>query len=258
MSSTGLEDNVYFKIGTYQHDDNTVTPASFIYRPLRTPRGKRHATRVELHVIGELLADPTLATSLEKQDDLTTKMLAMEAAYHDDYQDLGFYRDDDDVTSLFLDTNASNSLTGNNLDYLNWTPGDGTEYCSRKSFRAGWSNVFLDDYSDIIFYQDTIKRIGTAGPIKSWRLNVFGPATPRQHTQFSTQKLIHVGRCFRITTFPSPPSPLAFGANYLEHLTEIQHIGPNDWGQVGGAYTHYGVTWKYFYEFPFHNPLAPT
>lgn len=245
---------MYFKVGSYQHDDNTVTVASFNYRPVRSPRGRRMTTRVEFHVRGELLAAPNLTTNLQKQDDLNTKMLALEAAYSADYQDVGFYRDDGDVTSMFLQSAHSSSLTGNVLTYLNWAPGDDTEFCSKKTFQAGFFNEFVSSYSNVVDYQDTIQRIGTAGPIKSWRLYPTAYPQPRLLAYYSVQKVVHSGYAVSLLGYPTPPSPLASGWNYLEHFTTIAYTSPKKWGQ---GYAMYRTAWKYIYAFPYNNNLAP-
>ncbi len=249
---------MYFQKGSFQHDDNTVTIASFMYRPIRSPRGKRMTTRIELHIAGELLSDPTLTTSLQKQDDLQSQMNTMLAEYEDDYADAGFYRDDGDVTSMFLDSDHANSLTGNYLMYLNFAPGTNEEWCSRRSFTAGIANEFVDSVSDVVDYTDSIRRIGTAGPVKNWRIMPTTQPQCRWLALASTQKIIHMGSTVRLSGYALPPAPLAVGNNYLEHLTELQYTTPKVWGQLGGAFALYRTSWKYVYEFPFNNPLAPT
>lgn len=245
---------MYFKKGTYQHEANTVTLASFNYRPVRTPRGRRMTTRVEMHIVGELLADPTLSTDLQRQDDLNTKIAAMNTAYEADYEDVGFYRDDNDVTAHFIQSSNATSLTGNVLLYLNWAPGDDTEFCAKRSFQAGFYNEFVDAYSNVIDYVDSVKRIGRAGPIYQWRNYPTIPAQPRMTNLYSTQLIVHVGKATALIGHPTPPVPLASGANFLQHLSEVTYISPKRWGQ---GYAVYQTMWKYVYAFPFNNPLAP-
>jgi hypothetical protein len=240
---------VYFKYGAYQHEDNSVTMMNSSIRMMRSPRGRRAFSKVEFRCAGEVIVDPTLTTNTARQADLTTKMFEIEAAYSDDYKDAGFYQDDGTVTTHFIETNNANNMTGNVVDFFNWTPGTENEYCTIRSFQFGISAMFRDTYSGIFDYRDQITRIGNAGPVYQWRLSPTGLATARQYSAYSTQHHVHSGRAIGIYDYPLPPSPLASGTNYLGHLTKVQNIAPMKYGGPF-KYAMYTTTWEYHYVYP--------
>ncbi len=247
---------MYFRYGTYQHADNSVALMSFLVRPQRTPRGRRMTSRVQMHCAGEVVIDQASLTPLQAQDDLHTKIAAIESAYSVDYQDAGFYRDDGDVTTHFISSSDVNNLTGNCVSYFNWTPGDNEQFATRRSFRFGIHADFLDAYSDIIDYTDTITKTGTGGPIRGWTRLPNGLSVPKQESLYSVQTIVHAGYSVRLSTWGSPPAPLATGVNYLEHLTQIKYTAPKKWGNVG-KWAVYKTEWKYFYAFPTNQNIFP-
>lgn len=248
---------MYWKYGSYQHPDNSVTLVKTVIRPKRSPRGRRFMTRVEIHCRGEVQANQTLTTAIDKQDDINTKMLAVEAAYSSDYQDAGFYRDDGDVTSHFLQNNHVATLTGNCVMYFHWEDSANEEFCSIRTFSFGIYAEFIDTYSGIYEYRDLILRRGTAGAVKRWRMMPNGVAIPRTLAPASIQTQIHMGKVVGLRGYIDPPPPLATGNFYLEDLTEIKRTGPLKFGYPG-AYGLFTTEWKYIYQFPQHVDLYPT
>ena len=217
---------MYWKYGSYQHPDNSVSLVKTVIRPKRSPRGRRYATRVEIHCTGEVQADQTLTTAIQKQDDIHTKMLAVEAAYSSDYQDAGFYRDDGDVTTHFIQNAHPATLTGTGVLYFHWETSVEEEFVSLRTFRFAVFAEFIDTYSGIYEYRDTLAIRGTAGPIKRWRVMPSGLAVPRTLAPYSLQTQIHRGKAVGLSGWLSPPDPLATGNNYIEDLTEIKYTGP--------------------------------
>ncbi len=247
---------MYFKYGDYKHADNSVAMAAFRQQPIRSSRGRRMLSRYTMECSGDLKVADGLTTPIQVQNDLNAKMADMEAAYSIDYQDAGFFRDNGTVTQHFFQNDAAANMTGNMVDYFAWMPGDGEQYAQIRSFRFSISCEFLDAYNNITDYTDTISKIGTAGPIREWVTMPNGVVLPRQVTVNSVQRFLHRGSATALATYPIPPSPLASGANYLEHLTQITYRSPKKYGGFA-RWAEYTTTWAYVYEFDTNQSIFP-
>jgi len=247
---------MYFKKGTVEYDTAAIMPLAFSIRPIRSPRGRRYSYRVSLQGTGELQVDPSETTELGMQDDIRTQMFALESNFYNDYESVGFYQDDDTVTTHYIDTDAANNYTGTLLDYLNWTTKEPHDFCTSKTFDFGFKADFIDSYTGIYSWEDSIVKMGDAGAIYDWRLHPTLGAFYTQKTVSSMQRFVHRGKAVGLHGYPDPPPPLCSRPNLLGQLTKEGKFSGKLWGQPG-AYALFTVVWEYQYIFPTNQILDP-
>jgi hypothetical protein len=243
------------RFGNYSHAPNSVALSEVRIRPTRTLRGRRVTSRIDWRFMGELIPDATSTTPQAVQDDLDAKQYALVRAYEDDYKDIGFYKDDGSLTSLYLATDHPANLTGNLVSFLTFPRGDGAEYAGKRTFAAGVHAEFADIYSQLTEYVDTMTQFGDGGPIYTWHDTPNGPVSMPQ-SQSSYVRYVHQGMAVAFDAWPLPPAPLASGANYLSKNTVITRTSPRKYSGFG-RWGYYKVEWSYTYVFPTPQALLP-
>lgn len=214
-------------------------------------------TRVTFSGHGNIVPDNTIADSddLDIQDDLNTKMSAVQDAFSLDYETIGFYRNDGDVTIHELDNNSSDNWTGNQLLDFRWIDSP-DEWVGTRNYRWAIYADLLDPYSGIVDYSDRVVKIGSAGPIKSWRNFPTGPSFGRELSEQSYQRVIHQGYAVALSGYVAAPSPLASGINYIEHLSQVGRKSPKKYSGTL-KYAMYTTYWKYVYCFDADTSILP-
>ncbi len=121
-----------FYWGNYVHKVNEVVPLKVSQKYLQTERGIRWAVQVELHIGGDFVPDdPSVEMSPE---DVTARILAMDEAYRNDYQDCGFTMNGQLTPHYMLNSDPYN-LSGNQIVYRSWDNVLPTEYANTRSFK---------------------------------------------------------------------------------------------------------------------------
>jgi hypothetical protein len=251
---------MYFKKGSTAFDDATkysIMPTSFSVRPLRSPRGRRWAYRATLQGTGDVFVDKTAATELAMQTDMISKVGTVESAFYEDYETVGFYLSDNTPTYHLINTDAANNYTGTLLSHFNWRVTDGADHVTHKTFDFGFYADFIDPYSGVYDWQDSMLKIGDGGQVYDWRLHPTLGSYYKLVALSSPVKFVQRGRAIGIHGYISPPLPW-YNRPYLQgHLTKIGR----KLGQLMGqplAYTLFITTWEYVYTFPTNVDLYPT
>lgn len=248
---------MYFKKGLHSFEPGEVVLANVNYRPVRSPRGRRMFTRVTFSGYGNIVPDNSIPDSddLAIQDDLNSKMSAVQDAFSLDFESISFHRNDDDVTIHELDNNAADNWTGNQLADFRWVDSP-DEWIGTRNFKWSIYADLLDPYSGIVDYSDNVTKFGSGGPIKSWRNFPTGDPAGREVSEKSFQTIVHQGYAVALAGYVVPPSPLATGINYIEHLSKIGRRSPKKYSGTL-KYAMYTTYWRYVYRFAADTTALP-
>lgn len=245
---------MYFKYGSYQHGDNEVMLARYEVFPVRSNLGIRTSTIFSMNVFGELQVTTPNATKSQAQDELSTKITDLIAAYSVDYQDAGFYKDDGVATPHVLINNHADNITGNIVTRRNWPIGDRAEYASKRSYSISIQAEFRNSYSQVVEYSDSIVRTGDGGSIIRWFNGRTAPSWLVE-APASCVTYRHQGRAVALDAYPLPPVPLLQRPYLLGHLSTNGFISPLRYYRLRRRYT---VTWSYTYIMPTFATILPT
>ncbi|ANS03305.1 hypothetical protein [uncultured Mediterranean phage uvDeep-CGR2-KM19-C37] len=232
---------MYFKYGSYQHDDNTVTLASVSRQAIFSPRGRRQIMRERLQISGVIIAS-TQATIKSAVD-------ALEAAYADDGKDAGLYHDNDSVSSHFLDSSAS--LGGVRVvSGPSYPKGDGAEYATGRDFTVVLEADFPESGEELTSFQETLRIVGTGGP----RFAIVEVLNGLPQSQIVQQRTSVVatqsGRSVGLTAYPFVPPPI-FPVFEIQGRRDISTGSPTLNNTV---HTNWPVSWVYHFHAP--GPLS--
>jgi hypothetical protein len=246
---------MYSKYGSYTLPGGCASLASIQYRALMAPRGQRIAMITTFHHEGVLIGDPTLTDAQALQNDLNTQISTLIASLTLDYQDVGLYRSDNNLSIHYITSAAADNLTGNQITYLNFPKGDKAEFATARSYAFGVRAVIRSSFSDIVDYKESIELIGDGGPDYSWHTLPNGAPYSELDSLYSWQHVIHRGYAIALTALPLATAPLASGANYLNKLTRITKHHPRKYANTG-QYDYYRRDWEYHYRFPYDSGLT--
>ena len=210
---------MYFKYGTYQHPDNTVDLTTLTSRRMYSPRNRMAFDRWTLHCQGHFVADGQAAVK--------TTLAAFEAAYADDFRDVGLYHDDGTVSAHWL----SNSRSINGVRITSRTyPSVQAEYATGRSFSLTFQADYLNVEDQIWSFRENLQFFGGTGP--SWNLvPVFdGPPVLVINSTQTVQKIIQSGMVIGLEAPPMYPAPL-LGEIY-EH-NDLRMYNPGSAQKVG-------------------------
>lgn len=172
--------------------------------------------------------------------ELTTLMQAHEAAFSVHNQNIKLQHDGTDTAHVLL---ASNTLSGTRVSEFAWLRRDGAEYVNRRSWRAIITAEQLATNSGLVSWSESLRVIGTGGPVVVWQPTLFTPPVPQQTQLFSSHVAFQRGHAVGISDYPDAASPLFPGL--LKSRPSWQELGtPLQLGQ-----TPYGYRTNWFYVF---------
>lgn len=183
-----------FFYGSYVHPAGEAYPRKIEVVPVFTPDGNRWASRVRYEVAGEFCSDPQ---SEFDPTGIETKIAAFNAAYSVDNKDFGFRLSDDTPTSHIIQTDNILNLSGNKVLSRSWDYMAPNEFANTRSFTVALGALMLEDYSQIMYFKETVEQIGNGGPLFSYRPRWSGapilepihaqtPVTLRQYGVYAT------------------------------------------------------------------------
>lgn len=216
--------------------------------PNRTPRGFKRTVDVRFDISGE--------TCLSGQSNINARLAAIQAAFAEDFQDIGLYTDADAPTVHFVPNNSIYNLTGNLVIYQQYPQTIEGEFISGRKFAIGVGAELLDVDATLVDYHDTIQIVGNAGPRFDWRWNREWGYFVEQTAPSSIQTIIHSGYAVAMTTNILPPPPF-YQPPYEDNLQRmVTWEGPKKYPR---GYTDYITRWRYVYRLPVANDaLRPT
>jgi hypothetical protein len=192
--------------------------------------------------------------------ELTVNMTSYESAFRVSGGDLKFVDANGSPTAHQL--LSSSTVSGTRVDRFEWRRNGGnsppaTEYVHRRSFIAIVSGDRLaSSGGGIVSWEESIRIIGTGGPVVIWKPALFGPVQPQITQQQSSVIAIQQGSAVGLTDYPSIPSPL-FDQTLLKARQTVpyDHASPR---LLGGSPLMFRTSWRYIYEAGAISPANPT
>lgn len=224
---------MYFKYGTYQHPDNEVNLTNLMQRRVYSDRHRLLYTEHTLTVMGEINGT--------SQADLRTKIAALIDAYADDGERASLFHDDDTESAHFL--SSSNSINGVQVIDLSFPSGQPGEYTNCRTYqitlRAEYDNI--EGTSDIVSFQESLRWIGTGGPMWEAYPVLVGPPVARVLFTATPQKVHQTGFAVGYRGWPLVPSPLF---PQWEHL-DRRIVQPDSPKSYRNARRFYPIRWAF-------------
>lgn len=236
---------MYFKYGSYQHDDNSVEFQHSIVAKLDSggvPFGYTETYRLK----GEIRA--------ADQASLTTALEALKAAYAIPFQDLILYDNSGSETTHALKN--SNTLGGVRVIQPPSYPSSlGAEYSTFRTFEimvAADTPLSTQGNSSVTDWQESLTFIGTGGPRHVWQTLLTGTPIRQQVSELTTIKAIQRGTATGYADyvpFPAPLYPID-----VEHQEQRMYDRGTPQFKGSGVNRYYPCSWTYVFEF--NNPAT--
>lgn len=196
---------IYFEYGSYKHDAGEVYPSRIELIPDRSDQGYRWASRYRMQIAGSFCDDigtPLTPTTVNQ------KIIALEAAYAQDYQDFGFRFVGTNVkTPHYIETNAAGNLSGNRVVSASWDYQTPAEYANTRTFQIELEAIILQSYSNILTFKETVSEFGTGGPDWTYQARWQGYPVREEISQYTPVHLVQRGFVVGLTSHPQPPLP---------------------------------------------------
>lgn len=188
--------------------------------------------------------------AVSSPSDASTKIAALEAAYLSGGQNLKFKLDGStDSAHVLLTADCLNGTEVRPLQWLGISPqGSKTQYLRKRNYRIVVTGDIdpEDQDSDIVYWTETIHRLGTGGTNYEWPESIAGSVASQQTNAFTRCMTIQEGFALGRTDYPDPAAAL-WGSPYLKpRPTGSSPISPRD--VFRNAQRNYGRRWKYHYE----------
>ena len=233
------------KWGSHTHDNNEVW-FDLKKHPIYTEIGTRIGWTELWTITGVLIGDD--------HDDLITKMAALEAAYAVNRENLVFYHDDG-TTPTGHGVNDADTIGGTRVTDFAWLATRQDELVLRRSYQIIVQADLYDTEDEILYWHETIQRIGDGLEIKKWLWTLTGPPVEQTVQQLSTFKYIQSGRAIGKTGYPLAATPL-WPANLHQEESTVAVETPT---YRDGDTTMYPIHWHYVFEgAALLTPFVPT
>ena len=238
---------MYVKYGSYSFEPWEAGLAVRMV-PNRTPRGMRKTIDIRLDISGEFC--------VAGQNEVNSKVTAMQEAFAEDYKDCGLMKDDDSPSVHYLINDNILNLSGNIVIYQQYPQTVEGEFASGRKFAIGVAAEVLDPDTSLLDYQDNIQIIGNAGPRYEWRWNPFWKYYCELESPVSLQRIVHQGYAVGLRTYVLPPPPF-YAPPFEDNLNRfVGWDGPKRYAQ---GFSDYVTRWRYQYTLPIANDaLRPT
>lgn len=240
MSNHGL----IFEYGGYRHERGEVYPKMIEIVSVESDRGYRWAFDYRMDIAGNFCAAPDAPLTPAT---VNTKIAALQAAYLNDYANFGFLFADLSRTSHYLETDAADNISGNKVLSRSWDYQSPAEFANTRSYGIRLGARIFSSYSSILYFQESVKQIGTGGPQWTYRPRWQGaPIREDIHDQTPVE-LIQSGVIVGAQSHLQPPPPW-WPDDEQQNLRYVERISPRLHGHPSfNRATHYVV--KYAYTF---------
>jgi hypothetical protein len=224
---------VFYRYGNYQHVLNEASLQVSRER-LFNDRGQAYALRTRHLIRGELQG--------ASQDDLTTKILALEAAYSVQGGSAGLYQDDGTATAHVL--NSPSTVGGVRVVRgPSYPEGARGEYSTWRTYEIELEADFPNAGLGILGWSETLVFSG-GGPRFRFLPVINGPPQKQLVNQLTTFHATQEGSAVGRGAYPVPPAPL-WPAHEHRDQRSIQYRNPK---RTGNTLTSYDVSWRYVFE----------
>lgn len=236
---------MYFRYGSYQHPANEVNIDRFVISSRITNRGRRRSQIYQMHISGELL--------YSTQSELTDRIQGLIAAYDQNFQDAGFFQDDDAPTPHRL-PNSADCVSGVQVVQRSWPVGDAAEYATKRTFSVVLQAEYDRPDSEILEYSEQFQYLGNGGPCFEVVNQYEGdPIVQRLHEK-TAQRIVQTGTSLGLNGYVLP-----FGAAFpaFEH-GNLRQESPGTPKQQGLRFQEYPFAWTYYMTLPAPVTTFPT
>ena len=198
---------MYFKYGSFKHDDNDVNLTTMVQKRMYSPRNRLAFTRKTLYCLGQFCESG--------QANIKSKIEALESAYRDDWKDAGLYHDTGAKSPHFLSNNSS--VNGVRVLSVNYPKGDPAEYATGRSYSIVLQADYLNVEDQIWSFQESLQFLGAGGPL--WELVPTWTNEPAEviYSSSTPQRIVQSGEVIGLEAPPIIPSPM-LPTNY-EHTS---------------------------------------
>lgn len=238
--------------GDFAHPECECYPRRVYIKPLRTESGLKWASIHGIDMAGDLVEE---AGTPMTPSVIQSRLLALEAAYRDDFKDFGF-KLDGTPTHHFLTNNAADNISGNQIIARSWDQALPTEWANTRSFSVTVEAIINDAQDAIIEFSETTTKIGTGGPFtKTYAL---WNGTPVKQIITNTTPVRHVQRGYVVTMngYVNPPAPY-WPLEEEQWKRVVEYKSPRRHGPPGqDRYTHYVTSWAYYFVRPTADPTT--
>ena len=225
---------MYFKYGSYQHDASEAE-VRMSTRRLFSRRGNVERIRKTLRVSGSLIAT--------SEATMTTAITALENAYDKDGYNAGLYQTDGTLIGDHALT-TSDAIGGVRVLGIEYPQGGGV-YATNRAFAVTLeADYFPSKVQNLLEYIQTIRRIGTGGPRRLLVPLISGPPAIQYPQLQTATRAVQSGRATGLKAYPTRPGPM--WPNWEE--VDRRDFGSMEPIRDGDTYTHYGVSWTYYFS----------
>lgn len=183
-------------------------------------------------------------------NDLTTKIAALETAYGVNGKDLRLLNSNGTETAHKL-INAD-SLTGVQIETLNYPIGEGAEYTTFRNYTitatADYSIMSGGGSNGTIAFSQVISIRGTGGPRKVVLETRNGPCVVQYVSQRTPIYITQSGSAVGYLAYPQPPNPIEPQWEDVERR-DIRYEAPAV-KSTGGRESEWRVSWTYSFSKP--------
>jgi hypothetical protein len=231
-----------FEYGSYRHEQGEVYPRAIEIIAQESDRGYRWAFDYRMEIAGNFCQAPDNPLTPATID---AKILALTAAYGDDYQNFGFLFGDLTRTSHYLETDDARNLSGNKVLSRSWDYQSPAEFANTRSYAIRLGARVKSSYSSILYFQETVSQRGTGGPRWTYRERWQGDPIREDITEQTSVELVQSGIIVGLDSFLEPPEPW-WPDDEQEEFRYIQRISPRLHGHPSfSRVTHHTVRYAY-------------
>lgn len=201
----------------------TVTGAPFL---------TRHAWDIQGYVRGDTIPE------------LTARMQELEAAFSVHGQTIRILNNGQETAHKLEN---SSTIDGTRVEYFGFQRGrvPATEYINRRSWAARVTGTTIAAADGYLSYQESLRVIGTGGPVVIWKPALVGPPQAQIVQTQSSVIALQRGSAVGISSYPQYPAYL-FDGGFLKSKQSWQEIGTPR--QLGNTKIGFPISWFYVFE----------
>lgn len=250
---------MYAKYGSYSHAAGEINLVRIQRRSLYSPRNQQFLRRDTFFLRGEIRADGSLTDIGDIQDDINTKITALEVAYQFDGQDFVFVMDTTPEANSVHIIDSSQTIGGTVVQQRPSYPvGSPCEFSNKRTYEIILYGDYPEVESQIYSVDESFEFIGTTGAQRQW-IN-FIDVDPEIFEVWpqSFQMIYQRGRAIGVDGYYGLYGP-AFveGANIIEHV-DRRRITLSTPQSYRNDYILYPNSWLYVFESRTAQSGAPT
>lgn len=239
---------MYLQYGSYQHSPGEVELVRITRQTVLSPRNRNIYRKDTWLIRGEVKADPSLTDPGDIQDDITTKLIALEVAYANDGEDLKFIQDTSPVSNSAHVLISSNTFGGTRVEMRPSYPvGAPCEYANKRNYQIVVSGLVFEVESQIFSWEESFIFTGNCGPERRWIKYLDIPNQQYQVWPATPQEIIQTGSGIGVDGYVTFGPAFFTGSNLFEHQDRrrVKFGTPRSYRN---SYAFYPASWTYVYE----------